>query len=185
MKISVAPLLKADVGEKFDFHVHESPIDPHGENRDLLDAGIGSIDADIVATHTDPGALLEGDISASIAQECARCLTEVTSEVRTTFAEQYYAKLHVETGAPMPTAPLDAKVIGSDFRIDLTPLLREEVILAMPLAPLCRPECKGLCPECGVDLNVSPHGHEAPVDDRWTALRALKIDDGGDEDVKD
>jgi len=177
MKISVAPLLKAHVGDKIDFHLAEDPVDPRGEERELLEAGIEAIGADIVATHTDPGALVEGDVGARVSQECARCLTPLTSEVRTIFAEQYYAKLHVETGAPMPGAPLDAKEIGSDFRIDLTPLLREEVILAMPIAPLCRPDCKGLCPDCGADLNASPHGHEAPADERWAALKALMPDE--------
>lgn len=185
MKISVAHLLKADVGEEIQLHVAESPVDPLGENKELLEDGIAAIDAHIVATHTDPGALLEGDIAATIAQECARCLTAVSSSVRTTFAEQYYAKLHVETGAAMPAPPLDAKEIGSDFRIDIAPLLREEMILAMPLAPLCRPDCKGLCPECGRDLNVAPHEHEVPVDDRWSALQALKVADERRGDVKD
>ena len=178
MKISVAPLLKEPMGEKAHYDLAESPVDPRGENAALLGAGIGSIDAHILATHTDPGALLEGDVDATVAQECARCLRTLASHVRTRFAEQYYAKLHVDTGAPMPEAPRDAKVIGSDFRIDLTPLLREEVILAVPLAPLCQPDCRGLCPECGVDLNELPHEHASAVDERWGALKGLKVEGG-------
>jgi uncharacterized protein len=73
----------------------------------------------------------------------------------------------------MPAPPLDAKTIGHDFRIDLTPLIREEVILATPAAPLCRPDCKGLCPECGLDLNEKPHTHDAEPDERWSDLRKL------------
>jgi uncharacterized protein len=71
-------------------------------------------------------------------------------------------------------APLDAKTVGSDFTVDLTPLLREELILATPLAPLCRPDCAGLCPVCGEDLNLRPHAHDEAVDQRWSALRELK-----------
>jgi uncharacterized protein len=174
MKISVAPLLKAPVGAQTDYAVAESPIDPRGENAGLLDAGVSSIDADIVATHTNPGALLEGDASASVQQLCSRCLRPIETPVQTHFAEQYYATIDVISGDPKEAAPRDAKTIGSDFRIDLTPLLREEVILATPLAPLCRPDCQGLCEVCGRDLNVDPHVHEAEADERWGKLRALK-----------
>ena len=174
MKISVAPLLKEPMGSTEDFHFEEHPIDPHGENAGLLDADITGIDADVVATHTNPGALLEGDARANVAQQCSRCLTPIDTPVDARFAEQYYATLTVDTGTPMPDPPLDAKTIGHDFRIDLTPLLREEVILATPLAPLCRPDCEGLCPQCGRDLNVDPHEHEEGVDERWGALAKLK-----------
>jgi len=51
--------------------------------------------------------------------------------------------------------------------------LREEVILATPLAPLCRPDCKGLCAVCGRDLNLEPHTHEGTTDERWSTLDEL------------
>lgn len=177
MKVSIAPLLKQSMGERIELHVAESPIDPRGENAELLDADITSIDADIRATHTNPGPLLEGDARATVAQECARCLRPIGTTVVARFAEQYYSKLHVDTGSAMPEAPRDAKVVGSDFMIDLTPLLREEVILATPAAPLCRPDCRGLCLVCGQDLNASPHEHEQETEARWTALRGLRVDE--------
>jgi uncharacterized protein len=178
MKISVAPLLKQPVGHRVEHHVAEGPpIDPRGESADLIDAGITSFDAEVRATHTDPGAYLEGEVDATVSGECARCLRSLTAAVRADFAEQYYATIHVESGASLPDAPLDAKTIGPDFMIDLTPLIREEVILATPVAPLCRPDCKGLCPECGADLNERPHSHEERADDRWAKLAGLKLDD--------
>jgi len=174
MKLSVAPLLKQPVGSRIDYRVEEGPpIDPRGDNAELLDAGVTSIDADIEATHTDSGAYLEGDARATVSQECARCLRPIQSPVETHFAEQYYATQSVDTGEALAPAPLDAKMIGSDFTIDLTPLLREEVIFATPQAPLCRPDCKGLCPTCGIDLNERPHEHDEVVDDRWAKLGAL------------
>jgi uncharacterized protein len=179
MKVSIAPLLKQPMGESVEYKVEEDPVDPRGENAELLDAQITAIDADITAIHTNPGALLEGDARATVAQECARCLKPIDSPVEARFVEQYYTVLNVETGAAMPEPPLDAKTIGSDFRIDLTPLLREEVILATPIAPLCRPDCKGLCPVCGLDLNESPHEHERDVDERWAALKDVRIEDRG------
>ncbi len=174
MKINVAPLLKRDVGATADYHVGEDPIDPHGDNAGLRDAGAVSIDADITATHTNPGAYLEGDADARLAVTCARCLRPVETPVHADFAEQYYATIGVEHGEQLGAPPLDAKTIGSDFRIDLVPLLREELILATPLAPLCRPDCRGLCEECGRDLNLEPHEHQTPTDERWAKLQALK-----------
>jgi uncharacterized protein len=175
MKVSVAPLLRQPIGAQTEFEVDEAPIDPHGDNAGLLDAGVVSIDADIVATHTNPGALLDGDAAARVAQQCSRCLVAIETPVQTHFAEQYYATIDVVSGDLKDEAPRDAKTIGPDFRIDLTPLLREELILATPLAPLCRPDCRGLCEVCGRDLNVEPHVHEqAVVDERLSKLAELK-----------
>src|SRR5919197_771800 len=174
MKVSVAPLLRQPIGARTEFDVEESPIDPRGENAELLDAGVVSIDADITATHTNPGALLDGDAAARVAQQCSRCLKPIETPVNTHFAEQYYATIDVLSGDPKEEPPRDAKTIGSDFRIDLTVLLREEVILATPIASLCRPDCKGLCEVCGRDLNLEPHEHERAVDERWSKLERLK-----------
>ena len=59
------------------------------------------------------------------------------------FAEQYYARFGVVSGEPLGEAPTDSKTIGSDFKVDLTPLLREELFLAAPFAPLCRDGLQG------------------------------------------
>src|SRR5229473_3385643 len=148
MKINVAPLLKQPIGAQGDYELTESPL--------------------------DPGAYLEGDAKATIAEQCSRCLQPIEAPVETHFAEQYYSTIDVVSGDPKDAPPPDAKRIGSDFKIDLTPLLREELILATPLAPLCKPDCKGLCLECGRDLNEDPHDHEAPVDERWSKLAKLR-----------
>jgi uncharacterized protein len=174
MVINVAPLLKQPLGTRVDHTVREERIDPRGENAGLLEADIVDIDALVHATHTNPGAFLEGTADAHVSAQCARCLRPIEAPVHAEFAEQYYATIAVDTGAGLPEAPLDAKTIGSDFRVDLTPLLREELILATPQAPLCRPDCAGLCPTCGEDRNVRPHDHDEAVDARWSALQQLK-----------
>jgi uncharacterized protein len=174
VKINVAPLLKQQIGAQADYELAESPIDPRGENAGLTEARATSIDAHIVATHTNPGAYLEGDATATIAEQCSRCLRPIETPVESHFAEQYYSTIDVVSGDPKDAAPADTKRIDSDFKIDLTPLLREELILATPLAPLCKPDCKGLCLECGRDLNEEPHDHGAPVDERWSTLSKLK-----------
>ena len=54
-------------------------------------------------------------------------------------------------------------------------MLREQFVLAVPFAPLCREDCKGLCPQCGIDLNTGTCACEKPVDPRLAALKGLKI----------
>jgi uncharacterized protein len=174
MIVNVAPLLKQPIGEQVEIHVAESPIDPKGENSGLLEAGAVSIDADIVATHTNPGAYFEGSADASLQATCSRCLIPIETPVHADFAEQYYARFGVMSGEPLGEAPTDSKTIGSDFKVDLTPLLREELFLAAPFAPLCRPDCKGLCEECGEDLNLRPHQHQHAVDERFAVLEKLR-----------
>ncbi len=172
--MNVAALLKQPIGATVDYRLHEERIDPRGENAGLLDAGAISIEADLLATHTNPGALLAGGATALVVMQCRRCLKPIESLVHADFAEQYYATIEVASGDPLAQAPRDAKTIGSDFRIDLTPLLHEELLLATPLAPLCRADCKGLCEACGDDQNIRPHEHAATDDERWANLRALR-----------
>jgi len=172
--INVAPLLKDPLGTRVDYDIEESPIDPRGENAGLLEAAVVDIDALVHATHTNPGAYFEGSADAHVAGQCARCLVPIDTPVHADFAEQYYATVAVEHGAGLVEPPLDAKTIGSDFKVDLVPLLREELILVTPVRALCRPDCAGLCPVCGIDLNERPHAHDDAVDERWTALQELR-----------
>lgn len=143
MKINVAPLLKQRVGAQADYQLTESPIDPRGENAGLTEAGATSIDAEIVATHTNPGAYLEGDARATISEVCSRCLRPIETPVESHFAEQYYSTIDVASGDAKDAPPPDTKRIGSDFKIDLTPLLREELILATPLHRCANRTAKG------------------------------------------
>ena len=174
MIINVAPLLKELVGAQADFHLSEDPIDPNGENAGLREAGAVAIESDVLATHTNPGAYLEGRADARVEVTCSRCLRVFEAPVHADFAEQYYATIGVVHGEPLGAAPADAKTIGSDFKIDLVPLLSEELILATPFAPLHSEDCKGLCVTCGRDLNDEPHTHDDPTDARWAKLEALR-----------
>ena len=64
----------------------------------------------------------------------------------------------------------------SDDELDIGRWAHDATILALPTRILCRPDCAGLCPVCGESLNDNPHEHEAPVDDRWAALKNLKLE---------
>jgi DUF177 domain-containing protein len=132
------------------------------------------------------GVLVTGSVTAPLAGECARCLTPVTSSVTASFTELY---LYPPT-RPHGTGQTrdgrhsqdrydeheeqddDERYLDGDL-LDLEPAFRDAVVLALPMAPLCRDDCPGLCVECGVPLaDAGPgHQHEDQPDPRWDGLR--------------
>ena len=176
MKISVAPLMKQPYGAVETHDLGEAPITPRSEHAALLELGAVAVDGTARFTHTNLGVLVQGDVAADVELECGRCLDRFMSHVPARVEEQYYATIDVVTGAALPEPPPDARTIGHDFIIDVTPLIREHVLLELPLKPLCREECAGICPTCGVDQNLSPHRHEEAADERWSQLRTLLAD---------
>lgn len=173
MKISVAPLLKQPYGATEEYDLGEEVIAPHSEHAGLLDVGVRRVRGGVTATHTNPGVYVEGDVDAALGLECSRCLDRFEGTVSLQLSEQYYATIDVVTGARLEDPPRDAYTIGHDFVIDFTPLLREHILLEVPLKPLCREACAGICPVCGIDQNEQPHRHEAGPDERWSGLRTL------------
>jgi uncharacterized protein len=79
-----------------------------------------------------------------------------------------------EEGAEVSEDDLDVFPFDGE-QVDLEPLLREQFVLAIPFAPLCAEDCKGLCPQCGIDRNTSSCTCEPPIDPRLAALKGLKI----------
>lgn len=176
MRISVAPLMKQPYGARETYDLGESPITPRGEHAELLAIGARSVEGSALLTHTNPGILVQADLQAEVEMECGRCLDSFVAAVPLHLGEQYYAAIDVITGARLPEPPRDAYTIGHDFAIDVTPLVREHVLLELPLKPLCREECAGICPICGLDQNVRPHRHDEESDERWSRLRTLLAD---------
>lgn len=123
------------------------------------------------------GVLVTGSASAGLVGECVRCLDELRDTVESTFQELYvYDDAAHDVDADEES---DVKRLEGDL-LDLEPVLRDAVVLALPFQPLCSPDCPGLCTECGARLADEPdHSHEAPIDPRWAGLAALK------EDLKD
>jgi len=115
------------------------------------------------------GVLVTGTAHAALEGECARCLEPISDEVEVRFQELFvYDDQDVD-----PDEELEVSTLQDDL-VDLEPLLRDAVVLALPFQPLCQDDCPGLCPECGARLADDPdHGHEEPVDPRWAALAAL------------
>jgi uncharacterized protein len=115
------------------------------------------------------GVLVSGTARASLAGECARCLDPVTSSIEVEFQELY---VYSDTRSG-ESADEDERRLEGDL-IDLEPVVRDAMVLALPLSPLCRDDCPGLCTDCGVRLaDAGPDHHHDAVDPRWAALQGM------------
>jgi uncharacterized protein len=116
------------------------------------------------------GVLVSGTITAPIVGECGRCLRPIRDTLVVNLQE-LYAYEHSVTDET--TEEDEVGRMQGDL-IDLEPALRDAVVLALPNHPLCREDCPGLCPGCGVHWDELPVGHaHEQVDPRWSALTKL------------
>jgi uncharacterized protein len=175
-----------------------APADLHLE---LVSVPVGAeVALDVRFEAVTEGVLATGTATAPLAGECARCLDPLTSTVTVSFQELY---LYSE-GRPHGSREVSDKREKYDKRakydrhdedeerddeeryldgdlLDLEPALRDAVVLALPMSPLCRDDCPGLCAECGARLaDAGPdHGHEDATDPRWAGLK--RFDDQATE----
>ncbi|HEX9713320.1 MAG TPA: DUF177 domain-containing protein [Actinomycetota bacterium] len=111
------------------------------------------------------GIHVSGQVAATIHLECRRCLATFNRDLQVEVGEVF---------VPRP-APSDDEYEVVEGMIDLEPMIRDVLVLAMPLNPICREGCLGLCPACGVDRNAEDCGHDtARTNVRWGALESLR-----------
>ena len=115
------------------------------------------------------GVLVTGTVTAPVSGECGRCLTEVSDELAVPVQELF---LYPEASADREEDDELPALVGD--LLDLGPALRDAVVLALPLTPLCREDCQGLCATCGERLDDLPEDHSHDTTDaRWGALAGL------------
>ncbi len=116
----------------------------------------GPLDGDLRLLRTNRGILVRGTIEAPVRRTCARCLDPYVEAVRVDIAEEYLPTVDPEHGTPLeaPAADETALPIDARHQLDLTSVMHDELALAEPMHPLCRPDCRGLCPGCGRRLDV-------------------------------
>jgi uncharacterized protein len=124
-------------------------------------------EAAFTLTQTSSGLLLELELDVRLVGPCVRCLDDAG------------LSLNVKSREYQATNPGESDELKTpylaDDRLDLSAWSRDAIALALPDKILCRPDCAGLCPVCGRNLNREPHEHaEAPVDPRWSALAELR-----------
>ena len=143
------------------------------------DAGGGSAELDLYADGAH--AFAAGTFTGHLNVACSRCVTEmripIDEKLRITFMPP--GEMPAEDGSDeegLEVREEDIDVFPYDGeRIDLEPVFREQFVLAIPFAPLCKDDCKGLCAQCGIDLNTGTCTCEKPIDPRLAALKGLKL----------
>ncbi|MBH1933971.1 DUF177 domain-containing protein [Streptomyces sp. AV19] len=143
-----------------------------------------TVELDLRLESVMEGVLVTGTARAPLTGECVRCLEPIERELEADFQEMY-SYPDADARGRIAAADDDAEddeedmLFLEDDLFDLEPVLRDAVVLALPLQPVCREDCPGLCSECGARLADEPDHHHETVDIRWAALQGLA---GSDQD---
>jgi uncharacterized protein len=123
---------------------------------------------------TDRGLLVSLEARASTRDTCARCLIDTDSRVDIHFDEEFIPVVDVHTGTRIHKDEAgDSYRIGPDLVLDLREALRDYLLMTGPSKPLCKPECAGLCPTCGANLNHRSCRCVQTGDERWSLLSGM------------
>ena len=171
---NVAGLLGEPPGAERDFEITDATIDL-GEGLRLAEPVAGGVRL----ARTNRGILARAELRAALALECSRCLRDIALPVEVEVGEEYLPSIDLATGHPMPVDDEPETLRLTDHHeLDLETPVREAIQLAEPIAPLCRPDCPGLCIVCGGRLDEGVHDHpDDDIDPRLEALRGFSPDD--------
>jgi uncharacterized protein len=127
----------------------------------------GNVELDLLLESVVEGVLVTGTAATVVEGECSRCLEPLSAEVEVELTELY---AYPDSTTDETTEEDEVSRLQDDL-IDLEPVVRDAIVLALPQVPLCSPDCLGLCVDCGGKLaDLGPdHGHET-IDPRWAAL---------------
>lgn len=172
MLFNVAQLLRESIGAE---RVYPIDADVAAVADDMPPSHVAGA-ARIVRTHR--GLLVYVDAGGTLRDVCGRCLGPAEAPVHVHVEEEFLPTVDVTTGMPLPKPEDDAAfLIDEHHHVDLTEAVRQALVLAQPMQMLCRPDCAGLCQQCGVDLNQGPCAcPPAAIDPRWSALGQLAVD---------
>lgn len=169
MRFNVAQLLKRATGSSRRYQMREGieGIDPGLVIREPL---VGQIEM----VRTADGILIRGELTTAVELECDRCLEPFIQEVEFDIEEEFHPVVDMSTEA-QPPYDEEGTRIDEHHILDLTELIRQSIFLALPMHPVCRIDCLGLCDRCGQNLNEGPCDcKESMVDPRLEILRKLK-----------
>ncbi|MFQ5826320.1 MAG: DUF177 domain-containing protein [Dehalococcoidia bacterium] len=149
MEINVAQLLKQPVGANRKYTI--------SEYADLGDGDLSLTKGEVTLLRTDRGILAQGLLEGKIKAVCSRCLGMFDYPIGLKIQEEFFPTLDPIRGVRLsPPETADDLIIDENHILDLAETVRQQGVIAMPLKPLCRPDCAGLCPSCGQDLNQGP-----------------------------
>jgi uncharacterized protein len=125
------------------------------------------IAGDLTLESVIEGVYVTGSVAGRMTMRCARCLKEFEQDFDVQLREMFVRE----------AGPEDDYVVSPERTLDPEPMVRDAVVLSMPFAPLCRPDCLGLCERCGGDRNLGECTCAERTDPRWSALTDLTLDE--------
>jgi len=158
-RINVGFIIHADIGfvSEFPFDLDEVRIE---------DLALRKLRGAAQVGRTPQGLILTGAFEGDTDLECVRCLKPYNHHLTWNFTE-LYSFIHKAVNE-------SDLIIPDDAQIDLADMMREYALLEVPINPICKPDCRGLCLECGQDLNLFDCGHNQPEDDSpFSVLKKL------------
>ena len=174
MQINVSQQLKSPIGLMRDYELSES-VDIAG--------GVEMVEGGVRLIRTDRSILVRGTLHTEVAVTCSRCLILFRCPLTLDIEEEYFPTTDVVSGVrlSLPEEP-GSFTIDEHHVLDLTEAIRQYVLTAIPMKPLCREDCAGLCPHCGSSLNQGPcNCLSQGVDPRWSDLAKLINEQKGTE----
>ena len=176
LQFNVAQLLKEATGATRQYDINTNIISKLDDDITVVSPIVGQIN--FLRTGSD--ILVTGLLDTTVQEACGRCLTPFTSSVSFELEEQFYPTVDVISGTALPSPPDEdeANRINLQHILDLLEVVRQGISLESDVTLYCKPDCQGLCPQCGQDRNTDPCTCEADeIDIRWAGLQALQIED--------
>jgi len=168
MELFIPDLKKAE-GRFLDY---QGVIEINGFNSKEPAANAPPIEITMQAAYVNKRVLIRGNWRTAFRGECARCLQETSYTMQETFREEL---IHLQPGETGNTDAMDEQMFFKGDRLTLDTYFMNSFLIAQPMRILCSEECKGLCPICGQDRNISVCScAEEQTDERWNALKAIK-----------
>ena len=156
----------------------------HQVEGDILsdDHGLEHVSGGVEFLRTIAGILVRAHLNLREPETCSRCLQPLQETIHIDFEEEFQSIVDPQSGQPLEDGDEDAFLIDENHQLDLTEAIRQYREASAEMQPLCRPDCKGLCPRCGRDLNLGECGcSTGPIDERWAALLGLESETEGKE----
>jgi len=172
LSYNVADLLRSAPGtcERHQFVLAALPI---ADGVELAEP----VGGEVRLTNTGRSIMVQGHVETALGEQCSRCLRPAVAGLRVDFEEEALPSVHLDSGRPLSSdEEPDAIRLSDHHELDLEPVVRDAISLAEPIAPLCRPDCPGLCEACGADLTDDPgHRHaDEDIDPRLAALVGIR-----------
>ena len=168
LQFNVAQLLKQATGASRSYEI-DIPFPELDEHLVLL----APLRGHVHFLRTNTGVLAGGTFSTTVELTCVRCLSEFQLPTEFELEEEFTPTIDIVTGIRVPLPPDQdaATLIDEHHILDLTEVVRQDIWLSLPTSPVCRPDCKGLCPYCGRNRNLEECTcHAEEIDARWISL---------------